>query len=42
MAPDMQLHFMLEMLLKLTKNNSNFAKIKEKIPFKKITIVWNV
>ena len=34
--------FKLEMLLKLTKNNSNFAKINETIPVKKITIAWNV
>ena len=27
---------MLEMLLKLTKNNSNFAKINETIPAKKL------
>ena len=33
---------MLEMLLKLTKNNSNFAKINETIPVKKITIAWNI
>ena len=33
---------MLERLLKLTKNNSNVAKINEIIPVKKITIAWNV
>ena len=34
---------MLEMLLKLTKkNNSDFAKINETMPVKKITIAWNV
>ena len=33
---------MLEMLLKLTKDNSNFAKINETIPVKKITIAWSV
>ena len=34
--------FMLKMLLNLTKNNSNFAKINKTIPVKKITIAWNV
>ena len=28
--------------LKLTKSNSNFAKLNETIPVKKITIAWNV
>ena len=32
---------MLEMLSKITKN-SNFAKINETIPVKKITIAWHV
>ena len=40
--PNMKLHFMLEMPLKITKNNSNFAKINETIPVKKLTIAWNV
>ena len=40
--PDMQLHFMLKMLLKLTKDNSNFAEINETIPVKIITITWSV
>ena len=34
--------YMLEMLLKLTKDNSNFAKINETIPVKKNTIAWSV
>ena len=35
-------NFMLEMLLKLKKDNSNFAKINETIPVKKINIAWSV
>ena len=30
------------MFLKLTKDNSNFAKINETIPVKKVTIAWSV
>ena len=40
--PTCNLHFMLKMLLKLTKDNSNFAKINETIPVKIITIAWSV
>ena len=38
----MRLHFMLKILLKLTKNNPNSLKsIDGIIPAKKITIAWN-
>ena len=30
------------LILKITKDNSNFAKINETIPVKKITIAYNV